>query len=106
MLLLDQVAKLYEKFGASTSVEEKKDVAKQICLECSMSLWKLCNLEVPQVMTFNSDSALLYYELARRANKYGKSRENEYERTVIMFYAATLKEKSLWLSKLSDTTPL
>lgn len=99
MIMLDHLAHLYEKFGACTSDEDRETVAKEICLECSMAIWKTCDIAVPQIPVFDADSVLQYYDIARQASKVGKSRQDESERAIITFYASALKEKSLWLSK-------
>ncbi|MDO4729616.1 MAG: hypothetical protein Q4A96_00235 [Candidatus Saccharibacteria bacterium] len=102
MLLLEQVAQLYEKFGASTSIEDKETVAKQICFECSMAIWKLCSIDIPSVY-IDSDTVMQYYELARLATKKSKACNDDSERMIIEFYAGTLKEKCIWLCKLYGT---
>ena len=101
MLMLDQIPRMCEEFATSTLEEERVRIAKLICDECVSVIRKRCGIDVGCFSIVDSESAMQYYSVSTRARSVAKQIDkcdkDEYQASVIVFYANILAQKSLIL---------
>ena len=101
MLMLDQIPRMCEELATSTLEEERVRIAKMICDECVSVIRKRCGIDANCFSIIDSETAMQYYGVSTRARtiakKIEKTDKDEYQASVIAFYASMLGQKSLIL---------
>lgn len=101
MLMLDQIPRMCEEYATSTLEEERVRIAKMICDECVSVIRKRCGIDANCFSIVDSETAMQYYSVSTRARaiakKLDRSNKDDYEASVIAFYASMLGQKSLIL---------
>lgn len=101
MLMLDQIPRMCEEFATSTLEEERVRIAKMICDECVSVIRKRCGIGADCFSIIDSDTAMQYYSVSTRARavakKLDRTEKDDYQASVIAFYASVLGQKSLIL---------
>lgn len=101
MLMLDQISRMCEEFAASTLEEERMRIAEKICDECASVLRKRCGINANCFSVVDPETAMRYYGVSTQAKTIAKKMEktdrNDYQASVIAFYASVLGQKSLIL---------
>ena len=101
MLMLDQIPRMCEELATCTLEENRVVILKKICDECTSVIRKRCSLNIRCFVVNSSESAMKYYDIATKARAFAKRAEklnrDDYQASVIAFYANVLAQKSLLL---------